>query len=314
MLYTGMSTKKLQNPAVMEEVKYQKTLSRTIQFTGVGVHSNQQMTMEIHPAAADTGYVFRRTDLKENNIVIAAWDKVSDTRMCTRITNDSGVSIATIEHIIAALAGCGIDNAIIDINGPEVPIMDGSSKEYVEEILRHGMTELEAPRTFIKVLKPVEVRQGNNYARLLPDNGYNMDISFDFSGRLGDKKWQMSYSPLKDDFADLAFARTFGFYEDAEKLWAAGMSLGASLDNTVVLDKDGTAMNKQGLRAEDELIRHKTLDAIGDLALAGGVLLGKLESHNPGHNLNNLVLRELFKSQDNWCYETLVPAKARAVV
>ena len=314
MLYTGTSTKQQANPAIAGGAFYQKTLSRTMRFSGVGVHSNHTMTMEVHPAAADTGYLFRRVDLEDNNAVVASWDKVSDTRMCTRITNDGGVSVATIEHVIAALAGCGIDNAIIDINGPEVPIMDGSSKEYVEEIQRNGITELEVPRTFIRVLKPVEVRNGNNYARLSPDSNYQMEISFDFSGRLGDKAWSMNYSPLQDDFAELSFARTFGFYEDAEKLWAAGISLGASLDNTVVLDKEGKAMNEQGLRAEDELVRHKMLDAIGDLALAGGILLAKFESHNPGHSLNNQVLRELFKSPDNWCYETLVPDTTRAIV
>lgn len=314
MLYTGTSANQQLNPAIAGEAIYQKTLSRAMQFTGVGVHSNKKMTMKIHPAAADTGYMFRRTDLDNNNTVIAAWDKVSDTRMCTRITNDYDVSLATVEHAIAALAGCGIDNAIIDIDGPEVPIMDGSSKDYVEEILRNGITELDTPRTFIRVLKPVEVRQGENYARLLPDNDYQLDITFDFGGRLGSRVWEMSYSPLSDDFSELAFARTFGFYEDAEKLWAAGMSLGASLENTVVLDKAGEAMNEQGLRADDELVRHKVLDAIGDLALAGGVLLTKFESHNPGHGLNNLVLRELFKSTDNWCYETLVPEKMRTFV
>jgi len=243
-----------------------------------------------------------RTDVPEHSRRIPArWDTVTDTAMCTKITNAQGTSVSTIEHVIAALAGCGIHNAVLELDGPEVPIMDGSSSEFVELIHQTSSRFQRKLVSRIKVLKPVEVKVGNSSATLKPSDEAKFTMQFNANGRLDNQSWSFVYYPGQDDFGDLlSAARTFGFFEDAQHLWSQGLAQGASLDNTIVI-KDGKVMNEDGLRFNDEFVRHKMLDAIGDFALAGAPILGNFIGVNSGHALNNQLLRALFADESAWC-------------
>jgi UDP-3-O-[3-hydroxymyristoyl] N-acetylglucosamine deacetylase len=283
-----------------ERQNWQKTLATSVTCSGLGVHSGQPLTLTLRPASVNAGYVFIRTDVAAHaRRVPARWDTVSDTSLCTTISNQHGVSVSTIEHVIAALAGCGIHNALLELDGPEVPIMDGSAAVFSELIHQAG-TRLsrQAVRT-LKVLKPIEVKGGSSRACLTPCDEPKLTIHFDAKGRLAEQS--IIYYPNHDDFLDLlAAARTFGFYEDAQVLWDKGLAQGASLENTIVI-KDGTVMNEEGLRFADEFVRHKMLDAVGDLALSGMRILGHFQGTNSGHMINNQVLRALFADDSAWC-------------
>lgn len=281
----------------------QHTVRKTVICQGIGVHSGAPVTLKIKSASANTGYVFIRTDLKENNRVPARWDTVVDTSMCTKIANEAGVTVSTIEHLMAAFRALGVHNAVVEVSGPEIPIMDGSSIEFIEAILQGGgVKSLLVPLKKIRVLKPIHVTQGHGKASLLPSQEPRISIYFDAGGRLS-QGWSFDYRPEKEDFTTLiSEARTFGFFEDAMKLRAMGMAKGADLTNTVVIDNE-TIMNEDGLRFDDELVRHKVLDAYGDLMLAGGRLLAHFDGDNSGHGLNNLVLRALFDNPDAWVCE-----------
>lgn len=281
-------------------LRLQKTLNSHITFEGIGVHSGTPVRMNVYPADAAHGYVFVRSDQEgPNNRIKAAWNTVSNTAMCTKISNGF-TSVSTIEHIVAALWGCDIFNALIEVNGPEVPIMDGSSDLFVQAIKKVGTCDLAAYVPLIEIQKPVKVENKNGWARFSPATRFQLDLSFNYGGRLA-QEHSLSFNPQTQTFeAYLASARTFGFYEDGQKLKEAGLALGASFDNTVVLDSDATVMNKEGLRFDDEFIRHKMLDAIGDLALAGGYILGHFEGCNSGHGLNNEILRAIFSDPTAW--------------
>lgn len=279
----------------------QRTLKKTVTFTGVGLHSGNPVTLKIKPASANSGFVFIRVDVEENNVIPAQWDTVVDTSMCTKIANSEGVSVSTIEHLMAAFRAMNIHNALIEINGPEVPIMDGSSINFIQGFQKAGTKSLMVPVPRIQVLKPIQVIQGKGQAWLLPADESRISIYFDGCGRF-DHPWTFDYRPEQEDFTHLlSKARTFGFFEDAERLQKMGLARGASLDNTIVI-KDKGIMNHDGLRYEDELVRHKVLDAYGDLFLAGVHLVGHFQGHNSGHGLNNLVLRALFEDEDAWTY------------
>lgn len=282
---------------------WQHTIANPVSCSGIGAHSGKPATLTLRPATANSGYVFMRIDVPEHSRRIPArWDTVSNTAMCTTITNAQGVSVSTIEHVIAALAGCDIHNAIIEVDGPEVPIMDGSSREFVDMIEKaHARQQRQSVRR-IKVLKTVEVKVGTATAILKPSDETEFTMQFNANGRLANQSWTLTYYPDHDDFGDLlSQARTFGFYEDAEKLWAQGLAKGSSLDNAVVI-KDGEVMNEEGLRYADEFVRHKMLDAIGDFALAGAPILGQFIGHNSGHAVNNQLLRALFADASAWSY------------
>lgn len=280
-------------------VACQQTLAKSVRCTGVGVHSGQPVTMTINPAQANKGYTFIRTDVAEHNKIEAIWSNVTDTSMCTKITNSHGISISTIEHVMAALAGLHIHNATIEVGGPEVPIMDGSSADFVTLIQTAGTKQQNAPLKVIRVLKPIQVSHGKGTAFLLPAAERRFTMEFNFSGRISETT-HLSYYPDSDDFNEnLADARTFGFFEDAQKLQAAGLAKGASLKNTIVIGEAGV-MNEDGLRHDNEFIRHKVLDAVGDLALAGGVLCAHFDGINSGHALNNQILRALFADPTAW--------------
>jgi UDP-3-O-[3-hydroxymyristoyl] N-acetylglucosamine deacetylase len=306
----GIASKSVESPVQVSlplksshnVLKWQNTLASSVSCTGIGVHSGKPVTLTLRPAIANSGYVFIRTDVPEHSQRIPArWDTVTDTAMCTKITNAQGISVSTIEHVIAALAGCGIHNAIVEVDGPEVPIMDGSSSQFVELIHQASLRVQRKLASRIKVLKPVEVKVGNSTATLKPSDEAKFTMQFNANGRLNNQSWSLVYYPDHDDFADLlSCARTFGFFEDAQHLWSQGLAQGASLDNTVVI-KEGKVMNEEGLRFTDEFVRHKMLDAIGDFALAGAPILGHFVGVNSGHGLNNQLLRALFADETAWC-------------
>lgn len=278
----------------------QQTLKNKITLNGIGLHSGADVTMTLRPAPVDSGIVFIRSDVADkDNMIPARWDRVVDTRLCTVIGNDDGVTVGTIEHLMAALRGCGIDNAIVELDGPEVPIMDGSSELFVKAIDRAGAEEQVLPRRAIKILKEITVKDGDKFATLKPGVGCVFTGQIDFEHpAIGVQKQEIRL--LNGNFRhDLADARTFGFLHEVEMLRQNGLALGGSLDNAIVLNDKGV-MNEDGLRYHDEFIRHKLLDAIGDTYLAGGQILGVYESHKAGHALNNTLLRTLFADESAW--------------
>jgi len=224
---------------------------------------------------------------------------VTGVTLCTVLGDGNGASIATVEHLLAALRGLGVDNALIEIDSNEVPIMDGSAARFVEAIDEVGLAELDTPRRFLKVLKPVRVEENGAFGELRPYNGFHLDVEIDFDTTLiGNQRIEIEVNP--GSFRrELSRARTFGFMKDVERLWAAGLALGASLENTVAIGDD-RIINREGLRYRDEFVRHKALDAIGDLALAGAPILGTYHSRRGGHRLNTLVLKALFADADAW--------------
>ncbi|HIG24215.1 UDP-3-O-acyl-N-acetylglucosamine deacetylase [Henriciella sp.] len=289
----------------MSRVQYQQTISHPVVCAGVGVHSGARARIVMKPAAAGTGIRFRRMDIEGCEDIIARGDFVTEVQLGTTLTNEAGQSVATVEHLLAACAGVGVDNLIIEIDGPEVPIMDGSSSVYCELMMAAGLREQRAVRRRIRILEEVEVTDGIKTARLSPsaDNYLSIHAKIEFESRaIGTQ--QMSLRMLPGMFArDIAFARTFGFAQDVEKLKSMGLARGGSLDNAVVLDGD-SIVNPEGLRASDEFVRHKILDAVGDLMLAGAPIAGVYEARQPGHALNNKLVRALIDAPDAWCWET----------
>lgn len=283
----------------------QTTLADEISLTGIGVHSGAPVSITLCPADDDTGLRFQISNGDADGIEIAADQQwVTGVTLCTVLGDGNGASVSTVEHVLAALRGLGVDNALIEIDSTEVPIMDGSAAPFVEAIDEVGLTELEAPRKFLKVLKPVCVEENGAVGELTPYNGFRLDVEIDFETPLiGAQKLEIDINP--GSFRrDLSRARTFGFMKDVERLWASGLALGASLDNTVAIGED-RIVNREGLRYADEFVRHKALDAVGDLALAGAPLLGAYRSRRGGHRLNALALKALFADPEAW---TLVEA------
>jgi UDP-3-O-[3-hydroxymyristoyl] N-acetylglucosamine deacetylase len=288
----------------------QRTLKNSIGCSGVGLHSGAKVTMVLHPAEANSGIVFRRTDINGNGAIIPAhWAAVNDTRLNTCIADSQGIGVRTIEHLMAALSGMGIDNALIDISGPEVPVMDGSAAPFLFLIECAGVVEQASPRRALKVLKPVAVRDGDKLAMLTPASMFSVEVEIDFpvaAIRRQACDVVLAGSAFK---AEISRARTFGFEQEVAAMRAAGLGKGGSLDNAVVISCDGEkVLNEDGLRYEDEFVRHKALDAVGDLYLAGAPILGAFHGVRCGHALNNRLLRELFADKTAW---TLVTIDAR---
>lgn len=281
----------------------QQTLSQPFTVQGIGTHSGQPATMTVYPAPIDTGFVFVRSDQQEDPIISAKWDNVHSTLMSTQIKNQSGASIATIEHILAALWGSGITNARIEVNGPEIPIMDGSSLPFVEKLNVAGKIDQESFLKTLKILEPVEVKSDYGWARFEPADVFSLSMSFSFGPRWPNHSYQLEYTLTPSSFmTQIAPARTFGFFEDAEALWAKGLAKGSSLENVVVI-KEGKILNEEGLRFDDEFVRHKILDAIGDFALAGYAIKGKFVGSNSGHGMNSQLLKALFQNPQSFSIE-----------
>lgn len=283
---------------------YQNTLGSTVVFSGIGTHSANAVTMTIHPAPENSGIVFVRTDLADGpHIIPARWDHVSNTMLCTKISNDADVSVSTIEHIMAALYACEIDNAYIEIDGPEVPIMDGSSDDFIEPLLNAGVAQLDAPRRTIEILKTVLVRdQSDSWISISPHEEFFIDCEFHFNGRADFPAQRFTSTMTPEIFRqDIASARTFGFVEDVIKLRSMGLAQGSSLENAIGIE-NGKIINPEGLRFENEFVRHKVLDAIGDLYTAGAPFKGCLRGTRTGHSMLNQLLRALFSNPSNWRY------------
>ena len=261
--------------------------------------------MALLPADCNMGITFRRTDMTgAASEIPALYSNVGDTRLCTTLTNEQGVSVATVEHLLAAMAGCEIDNAVIELDGSEVPIMDGSSEPFVFLIECAGIADQEAPRQAIEVLKPVEVRVGDTVATIEPAPTFSIQLGIAFDNPLIGEQ-QLGIHVTSDSFkSEICRARTFGFIEDVQALRKAGLVQGGSLDNAVVVSGD-EILNDGGLRYDDEFIRHKVLDCIGDLYLAGGPLIGRYTGHRPGHQANNMLLRALFEDEEAWTYAAM---------
>jgi UDP-3-O-[3-hydroxymyristoyl] N-acetylglucosamine deacetylase len=275
----------------------QNTIQKEIATSGTGLHSGAAINIALKPAPAGHGIVFVRTDLSGNNRIPALWNNVTDTRLCTVIANESGASVGTIEHLMAALRGCAIDNILIELNGPEVPAMDGSSKPFVDMIDKVGLAAQNAPRRAIRILKEITVEEAGKTVTLKPAEEFIFagEIDFDHPD-IGRQRYEIKL--LNGNFRhDLADSRTFGFFHEVEMMRKAGLALGGSLENAIVLDKN-KVMNPEGLRHNNEFIRHKLLDAIGDLYLAGAPILGAYEGVKAGHAMNNQVLRQLFATPD----------------
>ena len=278
----------------------QRTLKNTIRATGVGLHTGEKVYVSMRPAAPDTGIVFRRTDLDEPVLIEARPENVGDTRLSTTLIKD-GVRVSTVEHLLSAFAGLGIDNAYVDLSASEVPIMDGSAGPFVFLIQSAGIEEQNAPKSYIRIKSPIKVEDGDKWALFEPFNGFKVSFSIDFDHPVFDGTNQHTIV----DFSTTSFvrevsrARTFGFTRDIEMLKQNNLALGGSMENAVVVD-DYRVLNTDGLRYEDEFVRHKVLDAIGDLYLLGHSLIGEFQGHKSGHALNNKLLCALLENQDCW--------------
>ena len=286
-------------------VIWQRTLKSPINCTGVALHSGEKVSMTLRPAGPDTGIIFKRTDIAGGGVSIpATWDNVVDTMLCTTLGNGEGVNIGTVEHLLSALSGAGVDNLMIEINGPEVPVMDGSAAPFLFLFECAGIIEQDTPRRFIRVLKPVSIEVGNTRATLSPGDGFTVSFEIDFDSAAVSR--QAISVVLADDFfrKEISRARTFGFLHEVEQLREAGLAKGGSLDNAVVVSGD-KVINEDGLRYDDEFVRHKVLDAVGDLYLAGGSIIGHFDGVCSGHAANNKLLRVLFADPDAWCYEEI---------
>ncbi len=282
----------------------QRTLKNIIRATGVGLHSGEKVYLTLKPAPADTGIVFCRTDLDPVVEIPAQATNVGDTTLSTTLKS-GGASVDTVEHLLSAMAGLGIDNAYVEVSASEVPIMDGSAGPFVFLLQSAGLAEQDAPKKFIRITKPVEVRDGDKIARFEPHNGFKVTFSIDFDHPVFRDRNQTHTL----DFSTTAFvkeisrARTFGFMRDFEYLRANNLALGAGFNNAIAVD-DFKILNEDGLRYEDEFVKHKILDAVGDLYLLGNSLIGHFIGHKSGHGLNNLLLRELLRREDAWEFDT----------
>ena len=276
----------------------QNTLATPATFTGLGLHTGQPVRMTVRPAPADHGIWFRRTDLHGRPLIPARWDAVTPSRLCT-LVEDGAASVSTIEHVMAALAGSAVHNALIDIDGPEVPILDGSAAPFVAGFLKAGIEEQDAPVRAIRVLKPVEVREGAAVARLEPADMLEIDFRIDFAeAAIGaqSRRLNMANGAFVRELSD---SRTFCRQSEVDAMRANGLALGGTLENAVVFDGD-RVLSPGGLRHADEPVRHKMLDAVGDLALAGGPILGRYTGERAGHALTNRLLRALFADPTAW--------------
>ncbi len=282
----------------------QRTLKKQVSATGVGLHNGEKVTLTLLPAAIDTGIVYRRTDLPGKPEIQATPDAVSDTRMCSALEKN-GARVATVEHLMSALAGLGVDNIIVEVSASEIPIMDGSSGPFIYLLQSAGIVEQPAAKKFIRITKEIEVKEDDKWVRFDPYHGFKMDFTIDFAHPV----FENSGNNVKIDFADNTYvseisrARTFGFMHEVEYLRANGLARGGSLDNAIVLD-EFRVLNTDGLRYDDEFAKHKVLDAIGDLYMLGHPVLGAYTAFKSGHGLNNQLIRSLMEDETAWEYVT----------
>ncbi|NBB50295.1 UDP-3-O-acyl-N-acetylglucosamine deacetylase [Rhizobium sp. CRIBSB] len=293
---------------------FQTTIAAPLTLTGIGVHSGREVSITFQPAEAGTGVLFlRQHDDGSTSEYRAVSAHVGNTDLCTVLGTNPARSIATIEHVMAAIYALGLDNLIVEVDGAEMPIMDGSSEVFIDAIEQVGITNLGVKRRYIRVIKPVRIESGASWSEFLPYDGTRFEVEIDFNSQLiGRQKWEgdLTAETFKNE---LSRARTFGFMRDVERLWAAGFALGSSLENSVVISDDDTVINVEGLRYEkDEFVRHKTLDAVGDLALAGAQFIGCYRSYRGGHKMNANALKALLS--DPTAYEVVeAPSRSHQV-
>jgi UDP-3-O-[3-hydroxymyristoyl] N-acetylglucosamine deacetylase len=290
--------------ALKKPMVKQRTLKSSVSVTGVGLHSGQKVTLSLRPGAVNSGIVFRRVDVKPVWEIQARADLVHDTRLSTCM-EQNGVRVATVEHLMSALAGLGIDNVCVEMNGAEVPIMDGSAGTFIFLLQSAGIVEQSAAKKFIRIKKTVEVKQGDKWVKFEPYNGYKLTFTINFAHPVfANTKQHVSVDLDEQSYIrDISRARTFGFMQDVENMRAQGLALGGSLDNAIVMD-EYRVLNADGLRFEDEFVKHKVLDAIGDLYLLGHAVIGAFSGFKSGHALNNALLRELLADEDAWEFVT----------
>lgn len=282
----------------------QRTLKTLVRTTGVGLHSGAKVTLVLRPAAPDTGIVFHRVDLEPCVTLKADPFGVGDTRMASCLEKD-GAKVGTVEHLMSALAGLGIDNVHVDVDSAEIPIMDGSASPFVYLLQSAGIEEQNVPKKFIRVKKAVEVKEGDKWAKLEPHDGFRLSFSIVFNHPAVDQTGNFTTVDFADNsyIREVARARTFGFTQDVEMLREQGLALGGSLENAIVMD-EYRVLNAEGLRYTDEFVKHKVLDAVGDLYLAGHPLLAAFSAHKSGHAMNNKLLRALLADQSAWEFAT----------
>ena len=279
----------------------QTTLKERVSLSGIGVHSGAEVSVTLNPADPNSGISFLRVDLEVSPDVEipARCDMVGSTELCTVLGDPNGASVATVEHLLAALAALGVDNCLIEIDGPEVPVMDGSSRDFVDAIDQAGSVAQNVPKSLLRVEEPVRVELGSAFAEFLPHEASRFEVSIDYDCPvIGRQAYAIDLTP--ESFRrEIAEARTYGYLRDVERLWSTGFALGSSLENSVVIG-DGAVVNPEGLRHPDEFVRHKVLDTIGDLALAGVPIQALYRSHKGGHKLNAMALSELLRREGAW--------------
>lgn len=284
----------------------QRTLKQAAKVTGIGLHSGKKVTLTLRPAPANTGIIYARTDLDPVVYFPASADAIRDTQLCTCMINDEGVRISTVEHLNAAMSALGLDNLIVEVDAPEIPIMDGSSSPFIYLLLDAGIEEQDAAKKFIRIKETVRVEEGDKWAEFKPYNhGLKLDFTIDFTHPMITKEvrnYKMDFS-AQHFIQQLSRARTFTFMKDVEYLQSIGLALGGSLDNAIVLD-EYRILNEDGLRFKDELVRHKMLDAIGDLFMCGYNILGDFSAYKSGHGLNNKLLRAVLANENAWEFVT----------
>ena len=277
----------------------QKTIKNSVSLSGIGLHSGQAVDICIKPSGPNTGIIFKRIDLKNNNLIYPNFSNVSNTFLNTTISNEFGIKVSTIEHLMGALFGLGIDNAIIEINNEEVPILDGSAKEFVEKIIESGLENSNAPIKIIKINKKVEFKDGSRFISIEPSK-LSLDINFELKYKnsvIGNQKNQINV--YEDDLSDIFKSRTFCLYEDVEEIKKNGFAKGGSLENAIVV-KDNEILNKKGLRNSTEFVNHKILDCIGDLYTSGYRMIASVNCSQGGHYLTNQLLRKVFENKENF--------------
>ena len=277
----------------------QSTLANKISFSGIGIHTGKKVNMNILPSSPNSGIIFRRIDLKQNNIVIPNFENVSEATLCTTVSNQFGVKVSTIEHLMAAFLGLGVDNAIVEIDSQEVPILDGSAKDFVKVLKETGLKKSDVPIKLIKINNHIELREGDKYISLDKSNT-TLEIEFEINYKnqfINNQKNKINI--FEDNLEDIFNSRTFCLYEDIEKLKKIGLGKGGSLENAIVV-KEGAILNKDGLRNKNEFVNHKILDCMGDLYLVGYRLIGSLSCKHGGHSLTNKLLRKVFSDDRNY--------------
>jgi len=280
--------------------KNQKTLKKEVSFSGVGLHSGTNVDVTLTPANSNSGIIFKRTDLEKDNEIVANFKNVSSAKLCTKIENDSGISVSTIEHLMAAFYICGVDNLVVNLNGPEVPIMDGSAKDFVKSIKNCGLKTLEGKRKFIKIKKKVELKEDNKSINITPTNN-NFEVKFTLhyerSPLIQNQTNKTNFQ--EKNLEEIYVARTFCLYEDIQAIKSIGLAKGGSIDNAVVVQGD-KVLNKGGLRSKKEFVNHKILDLAGDFMLSGARVIGSVECVHGGHALTNKFLKKIFSDKSNY--------------